>query len=331
MLNFNTRSAGRERRAPAVFPMNALIVNLNLSVDKTALIPGFETGRIFRIGGTITLPGGKGVNVARALRSLGQETPVAGFASGHNGRWIVSTLRREGFVTHIQSHSSGESRVCYTIADSRGRTTDLNEEGPPVPASAQDAFLKKFSSLAPRFRAAAVCGRTSAGLKKGFYAALVKAAAAHGCFTVFDTTGAALSEAVQAGADGVKVNRLEFEELCGRRFSGAAVMRFFRSKAPRGLKTLIVTDGSGPAYAASPFGLWRVSPPRLPRLRSAVGAGDSFMAGFLFGFLKGFDFERTLRLAAGAAASDCLSIGAGFINRTQALGYAAKARVEKLG
>jgi fructose-1-phosphate kinase PfkB-like protein len=55
------------------------------------------------------------------------------------------------------------------------------------------------------------------------------------------------------------------------------------------------------------------------------------MAGFLFGFLNGFDFERTLRLAAGAAASDCLSVGAGFINRAQALGYAAKARVAKLG
>lgn len=310
--------------------MNALIVNLNLSVDKTALIPGFETGRIFRIGSVITLPGGKGVNVARALRSLGLEAPIAGFVSGHNGRWIETSLRAEGFSSFIQSHSSGESRVCYTIADSRGRTTDLNEEGPPVPGAAQSAFLKKFSALAPRFRAAAVCGRTSAGLKKGFYAALVKAAAARGCFTVFDTTGPALREAVEAGADGVKINRSEFEELCGRRFSSSAVMRYFRGKAPVGLKTLIVTDAAGPAYAVSPFGLWKVVPPRLPRLTSAVGAGDSFMAGFLFGFLNGFDFERTLRLAAGVAASDCLSVGAGFVNRAQALGYAAKARVEKL-
>lgn len=310
--------------------MKALIVNLNLSVDKTALIPGFETGRIFRVGKTITLPGGKGVNVARALRSLGLESPVAGFASGHNGRWIAASLKKEGFTSFIQSHAAGESRVCYTVADARGRTTDLNEEGPAVPASSQAAFLKQFSALTPRFRAAAVCGRTSAGLKKGFYASLVKLARARGCFAVFDTSGPALAEAVAAGADGVKINRFEFEELCGGRFSAAAVAGYFRAQAPRGLKTLIVTDAAGPAYAASPFGLWRVGPPRLPKVSSAVGAGDSFMAGFLFGFLNGFDFERTLKLAAGAAASDCLSVGAGFIDRAQALAYAQKAAVTKV-
>jgi len=54
------------------------------------------------------------------------------------------------------------------------------------------------------------------------------------------------------------------------------------------------------------------------------------MAGFLFGFINGFDFERTLRLAAGAAASDCLSLGAGFIDRAQALDYASRAAVRKI-
>ena len=311
--------------------MNALIVNLNLSVDKTVVVPDFEKGRIFRLADPVTLPGGKGVNVARALRSLGLEAPVAGFASGHNGRWIEGHLKREGFRAFIERHSAGESRVCYTIVDRRGVTTDLNEEGPPVPAASQSAFLKKFASLAPRFRAAAVCGRVSAGLKKGFYAALVRKAAAGGCFTIFDTSGPALAEALAAGAEGVKINRGEFEELCGCRFSPARVAEVFRSRKRHGLKTLIVTDGDKPTYAASLFGLWRATPPRLGSVRSAVGAGDSFMAGFLFGFLNGFDFERTLKLASGSAASDCLSVGAGFIDRAQALAYAQKAAVEKIG
>ena len=310
--------------------MNALIVNLNLSVDKTALVPSFGTGRIFRLGGTVTLPGGKGVNVARALRSLGLEAPITGFVSGYNGRWIAESLKKEKFRTFIQRHAAGESRVCYTIVDSRGLTTDLNEEGPAVPAAAQARFLKKFAVLASRFKTAAVCGRVSSGLKKGFYTSLVKQAAARGCFTVFDTSGPALAEALSAGAEGIKINRSEFEELSGAAFSPPRVAAFFRKSSGGGLKTLIVTDGAGPSYAASPFGLWRVRPPLLPRLKSAVGAGDSFMAGFLFGFLKGYDFERTLKVAAGAAASDCLSLGAGFIDRKQALSYAQKARVEKI-
>lgn len=310
--------------------MNALIVNLNLAVDKTALVPAFKKGRVFRLGGTITLPGGKGVNVARALRSLGQEAPLAGFVSGFNGRWIDAAMKKEGFKTFIERHQAGESRVCYTVVDARGLATDLNEEGPEVPAAAQARFLGKFSRLVGQFRVTAVCGRMSAGLRKGFYASLVRLASARGCFTMFDTSGPALAEALAAGAEGIKINRAEFEELSGAPYTPARLAAFFKKYSAKGLKTLIVTDGSGHTHAASPFGLWRVVPPRLGGLKSPTGAGDSFMAGFIFGFLRGYDFERTLKLATGAAASDCLSVGAGFIDREQALSYARKARVLKL-
>jgi tagatose 6-phosphate kinase len=312
--------------------MNALIVNLNLAVDKTAFVPSFEKGRIFRLPDTVTLPGGKGVNVARALRSLGLDVPVAGFASGYNGRWIAGAMKKEGLATYIETHAGGESRVCYTVVDSAGRSTDLNEEGPRVPPASQARFLKRFAGLAGEFRVAAVCGRVSAGLKKGFYSSLVRSAAASGCFTMFDTSGPVLAEALASGAEGIKINRCEFEELSGAPYTPVRLHAFFKKHSPKGLKTLIVTDGAGHTHAASPFGLWRVTPPRLAAgFRSATGAGDSFMAGFLFGFLKGYDFERTLRLAAGAAASDCLSIGAGLIDRSQALAYAQKAKVVKLG
>lgn len=311
--------------------MNALIVNLNLAVDKTVLVPSFEKGSIYRVADTITLPGGKGVNVARALRVLGLEAPVAGFASGHNGRWIAEALKKEGFNGFIERHDNGESRVCYTIVDAEGRSTDLNEEGPAVPAASQARFLKKFSSLAGGFRVAAVCGRLSAGLKKGFYTSLVRAAAARGCFTMFDTSGPVLAEAVAAGADGVKINRYEFEELSGGAFSPATLAAYFALHSRRSLKTLIVTDGPSHTYAASPFGLWSVKPPRLPGLKSPTGAGDSFMAGFLFGFLHGYDFERTLKLASGAAASDCLTLGAGLVRRDQAMALAQRTVVKKIG
>lgn len=310
--------------------MNALIVNLNLAVDKTILVPALEKGRIYRIPDTLTLPGGKGVNVARALRVLGLNAPVAGFVSGHNGRWIEDSLRREGIEAVLERHHAGESRVCCSVVDAAGVSTDLNEEGPLVPLPAQERFLRRFARRAGEYRVAAVCGRMSAGLKKGFYSALVRHAAARGCFSVFDTSGPALAEAVAAGADGVKINRVEFEELSGRRFSPAGLHAYFKARAPGGLKTLIVTDGPDHSYAASPFGLWSVKPPRLAAVKSPTGAGDSFMAGFLFGFLKGFDFERTLKLAAGAAASDCLTLGAGLVRRAQALTLAQRAAVKKI-
>lgn len=310
--------------------MNALILNLNLAVDKTILVPSLEKGRIYRIPDTLTLPGGKGVNVSRALGVLGLKAPVAGFVSGYNGRWIEESLRREGIKTFLERHGAGESRVCCSVVDASGVSTDFNEEGPLVPPSAQERFLRRFARQAGEFRVAAVCGRVSAGLKKGFYSSLVRLAARRGCFTVFDTSGPALAEAVAAGAYGVKINRAEFEELSGRLFSPGSLHAYFKARARGGLKTLMVTDGPDHSYAASPFGLWSVKPPRLAAVKSPTGAGDSFMAGFLFGFLKGFDFERTLKLAAGAAASDCLTLGAGLVRRAQALALAQKAAVKKI-
>ncbi len=325
------RPGAKKPSSPAAASPGVLVLNLNFSVDKTVLIPAFEKNSVYRLARTISLPGGKGVNVARALLELGLPAPLAGFAGGCNGHWIEQALKKNGFRAFLEKHGAGESRMCLTVVDEHGCHMDFNEEGPPVPRAAQRRFLRAFGRrLLAGVRAVAICGRTPAGLEKGFYSGLVRAAAARGCFVMVDASGPALAEALDAGAGGIKINRAEFAELSGRRFSPAGFYSFFRGRVQRGLHTLIVTGGPEPAYAATPAGLWRITPPRLPRLQSPVGAGDSFMAGLVFGFVNGYDFERTLGLAGGAAASDCLTLGAGSIGRAQALAFARKVVVTKL-
>ena len=310
--------------------MKALIVNVNLAIDKTVLVPVFRPGRIHRFAGTITQPGGKGVNVARALKELGCRPVVAGFISGHNGGWIAKQIPRENFPGLLVRHAVGESRICYSIVDSAGVSTDFNEEGPAVPPAAQALLLGKLAKRAGAFRVAAVCGRMSRGLKTGFYSRLTRALKKAGCFTAFDTTGAPLLEGIRAGVDLVKINRSEFTEISGRTFSRSNVRLFFKKYSPLGLKAMIVTNGPQATLAVSQFGLWEARPVQLGRLASPVGAGDSFMAGFLYGFMKGLFFENNLKLAAGCAASDCLTLGAGRISRGQAETFAAKVRVTEL-
>jgi len=309
--------------------MKALIVNVNLAIEKTVMVPVLRPGRIHRFTGAITQPGGKGVNVARALKELGCGPVVAGFVSGHNGRWIAEHFPRENFPGLLVRHSAGESRICYSVVNSAGVSTDLNEEGPAVPPSAQALLLGKLAKMAGAFQVAAVCGRLSMGLKTGFYARLTRALKKAGCFTAFDTTGAPLLEGIRAGADLVKINGSEFTEISGRTFSRSSVRLFFKKHSPFGLKALIVTGGPRPTLAVSQFGLWEVRPVPLARLASPVGAGDSFMAGFLYGFMKGLFFESNLKLATGCAASDCLTLGAGRISRRQAEAFAAKVKVKE--
>jgi tagatose 6-phosphate kinase len=98
--------------------MKALILNLNLAVDKTVLTGRLEKGRIYRFPETLTAPGGKGVNAARALLAWGLRTKVAGFISGLNGLWIERALKVEGLDAFLVRHKNGESRVCFSVVDS---------------------------------------------------------------------------------------------------------------------------------------------------------------------------------------------------------------------
>ena len=310
--------------------MKTLIVNLNLAVDKTALCPALKAGRIYRFEQTLTVPGGKGVNVARAMRTWGLRPKIAGFISGLNGLWIERALEAEGLDAFLLKHKAGESRVCLSVVDPAGLSTDFNEEGPPVPGPAQALFLRSFSALAGTHKLVAVCGRVSAGIRKGFFSELVRLSAERGCFTVFDTSGWALVEALSAGVSAVKINRYEFEELSGVRLSVRGLSAFYEKYRKTGLKALVVTNRANAAFAVSSFGLWRIMPPALRRLGSSVGAGDSFTAGFMAGIAGGLDFENTLKLAAGFAASDCLSLGAGQIKRNEVHSFSVKTRVKKL-
>ncbi|MBI4802465.1 MAG: hypothetical protein HY796_08080 [Elusimicrobia bacterium] len=308
--------------------MKVLIVNVNLAVDKTVGVGRLEAGRIYRVKDALTLPGGKGVNVARALKTLGLKAVIAGFTGGHNGRWLEEKISEEGFTGLLTRHAAGESRVCYSVVDALGCSTDFNEEGPAVPREAQARFLKKLAAAAGGFAAAAVCGRASKGLKKTFYSRLTHAFKKAGCFVTFDTGGGALKEGLAAGADVVKINKSEFEEISGTGFSGKNAVQFFEKYSPRGLKALMVTDGPHASAAVSQFGRWEIRPPRLKALKSPVGAGDSFMAGVIYGFMNGLAFEAALKLAAGCAASDCLSLGAGIISRKEALAFSDLVKIK---
>ncbi|MFA6434814.1 MAG: PfkB family carbohydrate kinase [Elusimicrobiales bacterium] len=312
------------------FPVKALLVNLNLAIDKAAKVSVLRPGRIYRFADTLTQPGGKGMNVARVLKELGCRPVIAGFVSGHNGRWIAERLSADKFPSLLVRHGAGESRICYSIADNRGVSMDFSEEGPAVPPSAQSLLLKKLAQAAGSFRVAAVCGRASMGIRKDFYTRLTHGFKKAGCFTAFDACGEPLMEGILAGADLVKINKSEFEEAFGVRLSRRGLRKVFDKYSPGGLKALIVTNGPGRTLAVARSGMWTVWSVPLRRVESPVGAGDSFMAGFIAGFMKGLPFEAGLRLATGCAASDCLTLSAGRISRGEAGLLAGSVEVREL-
>src|SRR5438876_5117938 len=106
-----------------------LIVNLNLAIDKTIEAPHLVPGGVHRSTSTSTRAGGKGVNVARALKALGEQSLLIGFTGGPTGELIRDGLSRAS-LNFLDVRVNGDSRTCFIIreADSHSETV-INEPG----------------------------------------------------------------------------------------------------------------------------------------------------------------------------------------------------------
>lgn len=308
-----------------------LVVNLNFAIDRTVLVKNFEPGSVYRVADVKTQPGGKGVNVARVLKTLGINSTLTGFIAGYNGKWICSALHDEDLKVVPVMCPSGENRVCMSIVDSaRGIATDINEEGNIVPKTVQNKFVKQFKTLLKKCDMIAFSGRLANGLSSDFFYKLIIMAKKEGKPCALDTSGLPLKLAVQAGPFLIKINRDEFEEIAGARLTDKSFNAFYKKIHALGTKYFVVTDGPGAVYACTPENFWKFYPPKIKAL-APVGAGDSFTAGLIYAFMKGMSRQECVKFAMGCSASDCLSIGAGIVNKKQCAMYAKKAKLVRLG
>src|SRR5918998_6382752 len=121
-----------------------ITVTLNAAIDKTLSVPNFRLGRRHRTVEQTTMAGGKGVNVARALKSLDQPVIATGFAGGPTGARIVEQLTQEAILSDFV-HIREESRTNTAVIDpTSGEQTEVNERGPAVTAKEQELFREKL-------------------------------------------------------------------------------------------------------------------------------------------------------------------------------------------
>src|SRR5512136_2585025 len=153
-----------------------LCVNPNAAIDKTVVVPGFRLNEIQRPEQVLAFPGGKGCNVARALKRLGETPVVTGWIGGYAGQFIENGLRAEGIQTDF-IHTDFESRTCLSILDPRDKTlTELYEKGDPVPADKVDEFNTRFAAAVKHYAAVTFSGSLPPGVPLDFYRQLAEMA-----------------------------------------------------------------------------------------------------------------------------------------------------------
>jgi 1-phosphofructokinase family hexose kinase len=294
-----------------------ITVTLNAALDKTLEVPNFTPGRRHRTVDQTTMPGGKGVNIARAVKRLGQPVIAAGLVGGATGTRIVEALSQESILNAFVRIGE-ESRTNTAVIDpTTGMQTEVNERGPEVSPAELDLFREKILYLAKGASMCVFAGSLPRGVEPGIYGELISEVRRLGVTTVLDTEGEPLRLGVRAEPDVVSPNELEAEELVGHEFNGhddrvEAVVDMTRLGAREAIMT--VPDG---CYARvldnGGATLWRVSVAE-QEARSTIGAGDAFLAGYVAARYGGSSAVESLRFAVACGAESTQHFGAGVID-----------------
>ena len=158
-----------------------IVVTPNLCIDRTHWLAHFEAGTVNRPRRAEVSAGGKGVNVARALRDLGRVPTVMGYRPAEGGAQIERLLHAEGLRSALVD-APGELRSAIIVVEDSGRATVLNEPGPVLDAGHRDALLARVAERLSGTGAGLVMGSGSLppGLPVDTYAQLCRIAREHG-------------------------------------------------------------------------------------------------------------------------------------------------------
>lgn len=293
-------------------------LTLNPALDKTLLATGLEPGTINRAQVLRLDWGGKGINVSRALRNLGQQSTATGFLGGAAGALLEQGLAELNIATAF-IRVAGETRTNLTIHDqSRGRLIKLNEAGPPITAQDIATLQDRIRALAAPGDLWVLAGKLPPGAPDKLYASLISLLQGQGACALLDTSGEPLRLGCAAKPYLIKPNRAEAEQLLGRELTDfAELCRALRDLLGLGIPLVLLSLGAEGAMVAEAGGdaFW-ARPPQVAA-RSNIGAGDSLLAGFVWATVKGWPLAEAIRWAAAAGTAATLEEGSGVCVLTQ--------------
>ncbi len=309
-----------------------ITVTLNAAIDKTLAVPNFRLGRRHRAVEHTAMAGGKGVNVARTLRALGQPVIATGVAGGPTGTRIVENLTEEGILNDFVRIRE-ESRTSTAVVDpTSGEQTEINEHGPHVSEGELELFVDKLLYLAKGAAVCVIAGSLPRGVDVALYGRIIEEMKRLGVTTVLDAEGEPMRAATRRGPDVVSPNELEAEGLVGYEFSDeddrrSAVREMVELGARESIMTLsdgclaMLGDGERHVYRATLAPLEPVS---------SVGSGDAFLAGFVAARYGGSGHEDSLRFAVACGAESTQHFGAGRVEQREVERLVPEVRVEEL-
>jgi len=284
----------------------------NPSLDRTIeLRAPLARGEVQRAVSSREEPGGKGVNIVRALEA----SAILSLAilPGDELDPVLVALRAAG-VPHLGMPIGATIRSNIALTEIDGTTTKVNVPGPVLSTVQQSDLIELVMEQAEGASWLVMAGSLPPGVPVDFYADITRKLrrrfGAKAPRVAVDSSGAPLAAAVAAGPDLIKPNAEELAELTGipdpdsLEGNPVLVARAAERLVATGVGAVLATLGSKGAVLVTGDGAWLAQTPPI-LARSTVGAGDSSLAGYLLSSITGGSAPDSLRQAAahGAAAA----------------------------
>lgn len=280
-----------------------LTVTLNPAVDKNYKAGELIIGHVNRMRTSVSIAGGKGINVTKILREYDYPVCAMGFLGGYTGAFIEAYLRSQG-VERRFVHIEGETRSSINIIADNGYVTEILEPGPEIDEDSLKEFIARYEAILPKCELAVLSGSLPSGLPGDTYASLIERARFRGIKTILDTSGEALKKGIEARPYMIKPNQKELEYIVGHKLVNREAVKTAALEVHKGgIAHVVVSMGKKGLMEACSGKVYFAAAAKVKTVNT-VACGDSVVASYAMSIMDGELGPKVLRRAAAISAAN---------------------------
>jgi tagatose 6-phosphate kinase len=292
-----------------------LAVTMNPSVDISYPIQDFKLDHVNRVEHVRKTAGGKGLNVARVIKQMGEDVLATGLLGGAIGDFIIQELMKSE-IEHDFFRINQESRNCIAILHD-GKQTEILESGPTLSLEEGEAFLEKYREQLSEASIVTISGSLPKGLECGYYRQMVEMGREKGVPVIVDTSGEALRQVLfhQVKPFAIKPNIDELSQLLNVEVEGSisSLKHLLSNELFQGIEWIVVSMGGDGAFVKHGEEYYRVTIPRIDVV-NPVGSGDATVAGLAVALNRKHTVQDVLKTAMTTGMLNTMEAGTGYIN-----------------
>lgn len=308
-----------------------LTITLNPSVDIAYQLDTFHLDTVNRVENVQKTAGGKGLNVTRVLKQIGEDVVATGFIGGEIGSYVKKQLTRND-IKNSFVEIGNETRNCIAVLHD-GKQTEILEQGPTIQEHEALNFIEHLEIILNNVDVVVISGSLPKGLANNYYVKIIELCKKCGVAVVLDCSGKALKNVLESQQKPtvIKPNTEELSQLIGKEVTDdiQELKSVLSGQLFQGIDWIVVSLGAKGAFAKHKDKFYRVKIPKI-KVVNPVGSGDSTVAGIAAGLVHALPEAELLKNATVLGMLNAQEEQTGYVNLVHSESLYSQIEVEEV-